>query len=520
MRSKGSLFFLAFFSFLLLSSSVFSQPITILHLNDTHGHTETFGVIANKVKEIRKEKGEDKILFVHAGDFNTGTPISNLTKSNADLDAFNLMKLDVLAVGNHEFDNNLKTLKAQEQKADFPFLACNVYKDDQLIFSPYIMKTINGLKIGIIGVVNQETEKIGARIKNIVFTNAVDEVKKYKQLIEEKENPDLIIVLAHLGDYKDGGRGKYEGSRQLADKIAGVVIIDGHSHTPLKTPKHINNSIIVQAGSKGEYLGQLILDLEDKKIINSKGKLIPINFNDKKDQSVLAKMKEHKDQIKKDHGIDVDEVILKNNQLTLVLEGSKEKDNLLAEIITDAIKFETKADIAFYNGGGVRSDIKKGMITSGDVYNAASVQNKVVMIKLKGNEIMEILKEAAGLIGKKDGAHLHSSNLTWTYNQGKIENVKVNNKPIDYNKIYTVATTDYMAKGTGYYTKLKKTEAEFEKTFEMIGKILLKYFKHQKTQINNYKLEKRNEVILKTDLKDSVSFYNPQWKNSFAPGFA
>ncbi|MCP3941997.1 MAG: hypothetical protein GY710_11005 [Desulfobacteraceae bacterium] len=507
MVSKGYLVFFVFLVFLLFSVPVFSQTITILHLNDTHGHIETFGVIANEVNKIRKEKGEKNVLFLHAGDFNTGTPISNLTKAKADIDAFNLMKLDALAIGNHEFDNRLNVLKEQEKRADFPFLACNVYKDDTLLFLPYVIKNINGLKIGIIGVINQETEKIGGKVKGVVFTNAVDAVQKYKKLMEEKENPDLIVVLAHLGDYKKGDRGKYEASRQLADKISGVVIVDGHSHTPLKTPININNSIIVQAGSNGKYLGQLQLDLENKKIIHYKGKLIKIDLNNEKDQRVSAKLKEHKTQMEKEQGFDVDEVILKDNQLNLTLDGARQKDTLLAQIVADAIKVETKADIAFLNGGGIRSQIKKGKITSGDIYNAVSIPNKVVLIKLKGDEIMDILKEAAMLIGKKDGAHLHTSNLTWEYDQGKVENVKVNGEKINSNKIYKVAMTDYMAKGAGYYTKLKKKESEFEKTFEVIGKILIKYFKDHKTQLNDRRFEERNKVILSMNMQKSVSSF-------------
>jgi len=115
---------------------VFPVRLTILHVNDTHGHVWPFSeypdiggfaVIANIVERIRQEVESEggHVIFLHAGDINTGVPESDLLDAMPDIVALNMMKLDAVVLGNHEFDNEKDVLARQMKVATFPFLGAN-----------------------------------------------------------------------------------------------------------------------------------------------------------------------------------------------------------------------------------------------------------------------------------------------------------------------------------------------------------------------------------------------------------
>ncbi|BDU50802.1 5'-nucleotidase C-terminal domain-containing protein [Haliovirga abyssi] len=519
-------FLVALLAMLVVTVGAFSEKITILHLNDTHGHAWPyfsypmpniggFAAIATKVKEIKKEN--PNTLFLHAGDINTGMPESDLLNAKPDIEALNMMGLNAVAIGNHEFDHTRDVLKKQMKWADFPFLSCNIFKKGDILpyFQPYTTMKVGNLKVAVIGVTTQSTEEIGnpKHVGDLDFRDPIQYVKRYKALLERTYNPDLIIVLSHLGYFTDK-REKYAGSRQLAQAVSGIVIVDGHTHTELDKPVEVNGSIIVQASSWGKFLGRLDLDIENKKIVSYNGKLIKINFKKRekyyveKDGKKIKKykyypigdvipedkaVKDMLDKYKAEAGKGLNKPI--GETKILLSHGTAEtKDNLLAEIITDSIKDFTKADIALQNGGGIRADINPGKISYRDVLTVLPFGNTVFKMNMTGKEVMAVLNYAAGL-PETIGAHLHTAGLTWTNNKGKVENVKVNGEALELNKMYSVAANDYMANGGDGYKTLTVGQNRMD-TGYVLADLVADYIKKIKLiDGDNYKLEVRNTII-------------------------
>jgi 5'-nucleotidase/UDP-sugar diphosphatase len=338
------LFVLSLLLFVLLA---FSVQITILHMNDTHGHAWAFNewhnpniggfaAIVTLAKEIRQEVESQggHVLLLHAGDVNTGVPESDLLDAVPDITALNMMNIDVMTLGNHEFDNPRDVLEMQMKLAEFPFLSANiltkeiwyeeytaqkgdtlwkiwkekgkgitwdkfvekfkefnktddltikadftykipVYKGRKPFAKPYIIKDFGDVKVAIIGLTTEETKILEpVYVGDLEFIDAAEAAQKY---IDELRNKvDLIVLLTHLGWGKPSG--DYNTSFTLAEKIKckKAVIIDGHSHDlGMET---INGITIVQAGCYTKWLGRLDLEVADGKVTVKGWKAYPINL--------------------------------------------------------------------------------------------------------------------------------------------------------------------------------------------------------------------------------------------------
>ncbi len=463
---------------------VFAQTLTVFYLNDTHGHAWAYNewhnphiggfAYVDSVLEYQRAlsilKGQD-VLFLHAGDINTGVPESDLLDAVPDIVAMNMMGLDAMAVGNHEFDHPRTVLQMQENLADFPFLSANIYnKDGQRVFKPYIIKDFNGFKVAIVGFTTEECAIITnpQNTGDLQFRNVVVEAKKVVKELQS-QGVNFIIALTHLGVVDSGYPTT---SIELAKRVPQIgLIVDGHSHTLLAKPivvKHpgYGSTYIVQAKCWDQYLGKITLDIENGKVVKANDELIPINLKkynkatktysyvgqkilpDKKVEAVLAYFKSLGSK-------KLDEVL---GTTSILLDGEEKdvrsKDTNLAHLITDAIKAKAKTDIALQNGGGIRASILPGNITYRDILTVLPFGNTLYVEKMTGAQIMDLLKYAATVPDGK-GAHLQTSGLTWVNDNGVPKDVMVNGKPIDLNATYSVACNNYMAAGGDGYTMLK-----------------------------------------------------------------
>jgi len=485
---------------------VLAAHLTLLHINDTHGHAWAFSewrnpniggfaYIATVVKEIRKEveSAGGHVLFLHAGDLNTGVPESDLLDAEPDIVALDLMKLDAMVLGNHEFDNPFEVLLKQSRFATFPFLSCNfVGPDGEPIFKPYVVKDFGDVKVGIIGVTTEETAILEPLyLGENKFINAVEAVSRYVKLLRDKV--DVIVVLSHLG-FETYGEEGYTSDVELAQKVKGIdVIIGGHTHTKMEKAVVVNGTVIVQAWEWGKYLGRLDLDVEDGKVRNWSWTYIPINLKkylgkDEKGRSmyeyigtpiepdffvdaVLATYKERGAK-KLDQPIGETKVYLDGERSHV-----RSRDTNLTHLITDAMRWKTGADIALQNGGGIRASIKPGKITYRDILTVLPFGNTLYVMELTGAEIMKVLEYAATIPDGK-GAHLQTSGLTWVNDGGKPVDVEVDGEPIDLNKTYVVVTNNYMAGGGDGYLMLKEWSEKGYDTGFVLADVVKDYIKN------------------------------------------
>ncbi|MEM5594390.1 metallophosphoesterase [Niallia circulans] len=274
--------------------------LTIMHMNDTHARADLLPNMITAIKEVRAE--DPNALVFNAGDVFSGTLYFNEYRGKADLALLNMMNLDGMIFGNHEFDlgsneNGHKSLAEFVKGAKFPFLAANVdfsgddfMKDlqknefsaspeDGKIFNG-IVKEINGEKVGIFGLTTEDTANISSPV-NVKF---LDYIKKAENAVKTFEDMGInkIIAVTHIGYDSNPDFGN---DLQLAKYVDGIdVIVGGHSHTQLDEPTVIKTdengvekdpTLIVQAYQYAQYLGKLAVEFDENGVVSGhEGQLI------------------------------------------------------------------------------------------------------------------------------------------------------------------------------------------------------------------------------------------------------
>lgn len=213
--------------------------LVILHCNDTHSHFEAEhsqrnlnhgGVIerAAFIDSVRNAEGEDRVLLLHAGDFSQGTSYFSELKGELEIEVINILKYDVITLGNHEFDNGIEALAERLKKIKTTKVVCanldlSPFELGKYV-EPYAVLMKNGIKVGVIGLETRlkgcVTSTIADRIPQLDDTEVVN---KWADHLKNAECCQLVIVLSHLG---------YEEDQALVPSIRNVdLVIGGHSHT-------------------------------------------------------------------------------------------------------------------------------------------------------------------------------------------------------------------------------------------------------------------------------------------------
>ena len=178
------------------------KSLDIIYTNDIHGAISPVkdknnpdglvgGVayIGSLVGEL-KENSQGSNILLDAGDWALGTYESRLTNGKTLIEVMNAMGYDGAEIGNHEFDWGKEPLKEMIREAEFPVMGGNILEDGKPLknVKPFIIKEVNGVKIGIIGVITPSTpETLDPEcIKGITFNDSLETVKKYLPQVKKK----------------------------------------------------------------------------------------------------------------------------------------------------------------------------------------------------------------------------------------------------------------------------------------------------------------------------------------------
>ena len=489
--------------------------ITLLHTNDHHGRfwknsKGEYGMGARKtlIDRIRAEV-ESKgglLLLLDAGDVNTGIPESKILNAKPDILGMNLLGYDAMAVGNHEFDNPVSILLIQQSWMKFPLLSANIYDKitKKLLFKPFTTFDFKGLKIIILGLVTEDTVKQGnpENIGNLEFVNAIDTCRKIVPRLKEKS--DILIALTHLGYYPNASHGpNAPGSVSLARAVDGIdVIVDGHTHTILEQPDVQNNTIIVQAGEYGKYLGRLDLEYSGGKLTKKAYRLIPVNLKKKikKDNKTIRVFVDK--EIPEDY--ETIEFLSKYQEIgvekfNMVVGFSNAKfigdrditrnfETSLGNLVCRAAMSKTFADLSVINSGGIRAGLPSGSITYKDILKVSPFGNTICTVMLTGKELAAYLEKAINM-EKDTGAFAQISGATIVVSRKKISQVLIRGKILSDSKKYKLVIPSYIAAGGDGYPKMS-THPEFVNTGFVDAEILKEYIaKNSPLEIKDFQPE-------------------------------
>jgi 2',3'-cyclic-nucleotide 2'-phosphodiesterase (5'-nucleotidase family) len=399
-----------------------STKITIMETTDVHGNIYPIDYYTLKpanvglakiytlVQQVRKENPNS--ILIDNGDVNQGTPlVYYYTKvepetANPMMTVMNYMGYDAMVVGNHEIqDYGWDWLQKLQKDAKFPFLSANMVDKatDQGVMTPYIIKEVNGVKIGIIGLTTTETNIVtpSYNLKGHWFDDAVTTAGKY--IKELRPQVDILIVSAHMGFEwgKDTTNFTYitplrEGTvaDTLVQKYPEIdVLITGHDHYNL-TPFIRNGVLCIQSYNWGQALGKLDITLEkngDKwQIVKKEGVNIPVDGKVVADQGVLDIAKEYNDKAV----AYVDSTI---GEAAGDFDGtlSRIQDNAMLDLIHKVQLEMTGADVSIAAMlPAVLPVWKKGPIKVRDVYSLYIYENTLWVKEVTGKDIKNALESS------------------------------------------------------------------------------------------------------------------------------
>jgi len=398
--------------------------------------------IATLVKQIKAERGNDKVLFMDSGDTWQGTAIGLFTKGLAVVEAQNALGLDVM-VGHWEYTYGKdRVLELVNKHLKAEFISQNVADDmwGDLIFKPYTIREVGGVKVAIIGNSFPYTPIANPKefIEGWTFGIQPERLQKFVDEVRSK-GADVVVLLSHDGFTLD---------QALAKMVNGIdVILSGHTHDPAPKPVIVNNTIIVIAGSHGKYLGRLDLEVKNKKITNFAYKLYPVASNfikpDKEVQDLVNKLYEPYEK-------QLSEVIGKTEA---ILYKRDTFYSTFDRVMMDAIKEEADCEIVFNPGYRWGTTLLPGdNITVDDVYSMAAITYPdVYRFELTGAQIKNLLEDVADNVFNPNPLYQQGGDMSRTLGLEyaikisaptgqRISDIKVNGKDLDPNRTYVVAS--------------------------------------------------------------------------------
>ncbi len=444
------------------------MKLAILHTNDIHSNFENF----SKIVTLLNERKDSNTLILDAGDFADFKRIElQGTDGLAAMELLEAAGYDALTIGNNEVFQGIDVLKYMAANTKLPLLSCNLRSLESNPLEEIKRSIIinkNGIKILIIGAspdLGPFNELFGFSLEPYLQTI-------HNEINENRNEYDICILLSHLGMDKD---------KEIAEKIDGIdIIIGGHLHILMDRAELVNKTIIHTSGAQGEHLGQLIVDIEDKKVKLRESANHKINHIE---ESTVIKgiIKQNKEKALTILG---EPFCTINQDLWHDVVEENPMTNLLADALLDVLG----CDIGIINSGVLNGGIRKGNVSRKKLIELCPSPLNPTSFRIQGKELWEALQNSLdsdycyadgkgpGFRGKYVG-RLHVSNAVIEHNGRFLSNIFIKGECIDMEQWYTVASSDYLQRGTGYQCLGKNIDERYRK--EYLRELLYEYIQKE-----------------------------------------
>ena len=466
-----------------------SADIVILFTSDVHcGIDQGFGYAGlSEIYDHLVAQG-NKVILVDDGDNIQGEPIGTMTKGEALVDLMNKVGYSVAIPGNHEFDYGMEQFLSLAKQAKFSYVSCNFNHEGELVFDPYVIRELDGMKVAFVGVTTPKTltsstpryfqdengefvygffqDETGEGVYNAV-QSAVDDARA--------EGADYVVVLGHMGNEEECHPWTYS---DVISNVSGIdVFLDGHSHdTDQVVMKDKDGKEVIRAacGTKLSCIGWCRIDTEGKITTglytwnNNESAPALLGIANKTsalvDKATSALEKKLKEVVASSEVLltinDPEEVDANGKPIRMV----RRAETNLGDLCADAYRDQSGADIGIVNGGGIRVSIPAGKITLDDILKVFPFGNEMCVIEVTGQQILDALEWGARSVPGENGGFLQVSGLSYEIHSylesgctsdengqfagvdGKyrVQNVMVGGEALDPAKTYTLASHNYM----------------------------------------------------------------------------
>lgn len=471
-----------------------TQDVVVLFTSDVHcGVDQGFGYVGvAAIRDAMKAAG-NHVVLVDNGDSIQGEPIGTMTTGEANVRLMNAVGYDIAVPGNHEFDYGMERFLELTKVAEYPYISANFNKEGELVFAPYIIKEFDGVKIAFVGMTTPKTitsstpkyfqNEAGEFIYGFMQDETGEKLYAAVQSAVDSaraEGAAYVVALGHMGNEDSCRPWTYA---DIIGNTTGIdAFLDGHSHdTDQVEMLNKDGAKVLRSGCGTKlqgvgYLritkdGELSAGLYSWNNDVSAPELLGL------ENSVTAAVKEATEtlnaklnEVVATSEVDLtiyDPVVTKDDGSAIRIIRNAETN--LGNLCSDAYRDQSGADVAFVNGGGIRVSIDAGEITLNDILKVHPFGNAMCVVEATGQQILDALEFGARAVPSENGGFQHTSGLTYeihTYIESsakldengmfagvegeyRVKNVKVGGEELVLDKIYTVASHNYMLKNGG-----------------------------------------------------------------------
>jgi 2',3'-cyclic-nucleotide 2'-phosphodiesterase (5'-nucleotidase family) len=442
--------------------------ITLLYTADIHAqlhtHDEFFwennrpvfrkrgglAVLKTMINTLRRQN-PGRTILIDGGDYFHGHGIASLTEGEAFIPIFNDLGYDLMLPGNWEVVYKKKKMLHDMGRTYAAKICANMWHDSQdefhgeLIYPPYWIKVIDGVKLGFIGYTDHLIPKrqSPAYSQGIRFEHADKNVAKYVKLLREVEGCHAVLLVTHMGLAQQVGLG----NNPVCEGVD--FILGADTHERVREPIQCTYTKVVECGAFGSFIGKLDLTFEHGKLTDYSYALMDVDPAAYKPDPDLQKLiNETASPFEKE----MKRVIGKTKTpLMRYFVMETPMDNL----ITDALMWKFKPDVALSNGfrfcQPLAVDPAKGYaeITKEFLWNMLPVDSEIKTATATGKQIWDWLEKELENAFAKNPARRFGGwfvrfagmqvNFTINNDFGKRVNwVKIQGEPIDFNREYTI----------------------------------------------------------------------------------
>lgn len=424
----------------------------IYNMNEENGR----GGMARVAAVVKAEKARaPHVLVAHAGDTFSPSLMSGFDKGAHMVDLLNMMPIDVFVPGNHEFDFGPDVFLERLREARFPVYAANLREADGSPIPGIIdsrIHTYGEVRIGVIGLTAEDSHKksLPGRLKiaSMVDT-AIAQAAKLR-----REGADLIVLVSHSNRDIDDA---------LVDSGAADVILSGDDHDLYL---RFNGRVaIIEAAMDGLVVGVVDLSVRidtvaGKRKVSWWPRFRIIDTADvTPDPAVAARVAVYESRLSKSLDNTIGRTTTELDSRNSAVRGG---EAAIGNLFTDALRAATGADVALLNGGGFRGNHvypEGSAITERLILSELPFLNRALVLEVSGKALRAAIE--AGLAGAENevGRFPQVSGMTiradLTRPDGdRVVSLLVGGVPVDPDKLYRLATNDFLARGGDGYTAL------------------------------------------------------------------
>jgi 5'-nucleotidase len=403
--------------------------------------------VATLVQRLRREA--DHSLFVLAGDTLSPSTLSAVLRGRQMVEAWNAVGLDAAAFGNHEFDWGPDVLRERMAESRFVWISTNVWEATRRrpfgSASRSLLLDWNGLRVGVVGLTTPDTANSSRPGPEVSFEPPLPAAAA---AFDEMRPLDMRVAVTHLPLRQD---------RELALSVPLQLILGGHDHDPMITEQ--GPTAIVKAGSDAVNVGRVEYEVGCRAhIVSRRLSLIPVDASIPESPAVTSLVARYAAMLDRELQTEVGRTRIELDARAAVI---RRQETGLGRFLATVMKERVGAELAMLNSGAIRANrlIPAGPLTKRDLHELLPFGSLVVLTELRGSVLKSALEHSVDALPAPAGRFLQTAGLSYTLDPARpvgqrVSDIRVEDRPLEPERAYRVATSDYLARGQDGYGML------------------------------------------------------------------